>query len=428
MNQTNDLIARFVNATKEGKTYKGETTAYGKIVMYGDQSYVQLDGSDLLTPIVETTDVSDDDRVIVSLKNHTATVTNNITDPAVGRKRADGLESSIVQTAEQIRLEVKNEVAQLEASITLTADEIRSEVQNGMEGLESSISQTASEIRTLVTDTASGLESKITQNATGISALVKNQDDFSEFKQTVEGFSFMNSGGTVKISHGDINLTGAITFSDLDSEVKDEIDDAMSTANSASSKADSATTTANSASSTANAALSTANSASTNAGNALYQAGLAMSQSDSAKEVSDAALAYASSIQLPSYLKSTYIDATTIMSPSIVGGVFYAIGQDAWTTMTSEGLSIYTGGILAPKAQIVNYGDLVRFILGSGTYDNGTDTGKFIIDKATTYVSITYNSGTFSGLSCSLVFGNNGAIIARKINPDGTAVDNVLVS
>jgi TolA-binding protein len=426
MNQTNDLIARFVNATKEGKTYKGETTAYGKIVMYGDQSYVQLDGSDLLTPIVETTDVSDDDRVIVSLKNHTATVTNNITDPAVGRKRADGLESSITQTAEKIRLEVTNEVAQLEASITLTADQIRSEVTNGMEGLESSISQTASDIQTLVSDTASGLESKITQNANDISTLVENQEDFSEFKQTVEGFSFMNSGGTVKISHGDINLTGAITFSDLDSEVKDEIDDAVSTANSASNKADSATNTANSALSTAIDANTNAANANTSANNALYQAGLSMINANSAAEAAAEAKRLAENWEVPDWLTGTRIDNASIQSPTIIGGRFYAMGTNAWTEMNAYGLSVFVDDIVAPKIQLMNYGNIVQLVLGSGTYGDGSNTGKFIIEKGTTYASMTYYSGRYNGLACNLVFGD-GTITAKRINPDGTVVFNTLV-
>ena len=77
-----ELISQFTELTNNKDRTKKETTVYGKIVDYGGKNYVQLDGSELLTPIITTVEAKPGDRVTVLLKNHTATVTGNLTSPA----------------------------------------------------------------------------------------------------------------------------------------------------------------------------------------------------------------------------------------------------------------------------------------------------------------------------------------------------------
>lgn len=78
-----DLISQFAKITKDKETEKKEVTAYGTIAEYAGRKCVKLDGSDLYTPVMTTVEAVEDERVIVSLKNHTATVIGNITSPAV---------------------------------------------------------------------------------------------------------------------------------------------------------------------------------------------------------------------------------------------------------------------------------------------------------------------------------------------------------
>ena len=82
MGLSNDLISQFVKATKDTAKTNTGVTVYGTIVTYNDKNYVRIDGSDLLTPISTTTDTKDGERVTVSIKDHTATVTGNISSPA----------------------------------------------------------------------------------------------------------------------------------------------------------------------------------------------------------------------------------------------------------------------------------------------------------------------------------------------------------
>lgn len=83
MELSSEIVAQFAKATKDvgGKT---ERTLYGTIRVENEIAYVELDGSNVLTPISTTVDVSDGDRVMVMVKNHTAVITGNLSAPAAG--------------------------------------------------------------------------------------------------------------------------------------------------------------------------------------------------------------------------------------------------------------------------------------------------------------------------------------------------------
>ena len=78
---SSDLIAKFVKANKDDKA-KTDTIVYGTVVKQGASTYVQLDGSDLLTPVSATADTHSGERVTVMIKNHNAIITGNISSPA----------------------------------------------------------------------------------------------------------------------------------------------------------------------------------------------------------------------------------------------------------------------------------------------------------------------------------------------------------
>ena len=52
------------------------------MVVHNDIKYVKLDGSEVLTPVTSTTEIEDQNRVMVMVKNHTAVVTGNISSPS----------------------------------------------------------------------------------------------------------------------------------------------------------------------------------------------------------------------------------------------------------------------------------------------------------------------------------------------------------
>lgn len=121
-----DLISQFVKVTKSEPEESKESTAYGTTVEYNGSTYVKLDGSDLLTPIVTTADVKSGERVTVMIKDHTATVTGNITSPAARTGDVKDLGNKISEF--EIVIADKVSVAQLEAEIaridSLVADNV----------------------------------------------------------------------------------------------------------------------------------------------------------------------------------------------------------------------------------------------------------------------------------------------------------------
>ena len=129
---SSELISQFVKVTKDEKRDKKETTVYGTVVNYNNSKYVRLDGSELLTPATMTVDAEAGERVTVRLKNHTATVTGNITSPSARVEtvkvivdNVTGIEEIIADTVTSETLNVeRSRITALEADNVTIHDEI----------------------------------------------------------------------------------------------------------------------------------------------------------------------------------------------------------------------------------------------------------------------------------------------------------------
>ena len=95
MSLSNDLLSQFVKVTKNDEKPKTETTVYGTTVEYDGRIYVRLDGSDLLTPAESTAATVPGERVTVKIKNHTATITGNLSSPSARKDDVDSLGTQI---------------------------------------------------------------------------------------------------------------------------------------------------------------------------------------------------------------------------------------------------------------------------------------------------------------------------------------------
>lgn len=92
MSLSSELISQFVKITNDSSNPVEETTVYGTIVEHEGTNYVRLDGSELLTPITTAANVKPGERVTVMIKNHTATVTGNLSSPSARIDDLDGLD------------------------------------------------------------------------------------------------------------------------------------------------------------------------------------------------------------------------------------------------------------------------------------------------------------------------------------------------
>lgn len=137
----NELIAKFAKLSKESKIQR-ETTVFGTTVEYGGKLYVKMDGSDLLTPVATTSEISAGERVTVMVKDHTATVTGNISNPSASKGTTDAIEDEITTInatignfelviADKVNTgELQAEVAKINELMALKADIVDLNVTN----------------------------------------------------------------------------------------------------------------------------------------------------------------------------------------------------------------------------------------------------------------------------------------------------------
>ena len=121
MDLSNNLVSQFVKITndREKHTQQQQSKLFGTTVIYDDKQYVQIDGSDILTPADSTVHIKDGDRVTVTINNHTAMIDGNVTDISASNE-----ELGIVKGA---MLDIQNEFVQFKVNTEGMLLEIRNE-------------------------------------------------------------------------------------------------------------------------------------------------------------------------------------------------------------------------------------------------------------------------------------------------------------
>ena len=102
MSLSSDLISEFVKVTKDDEKPKSETVVYGTTVVYEGSTYVKLDGSELLTPVSTTSATKNGERVTVMIKDHTATITGNMSSPSARSGDVEDIAGNVKKNADQI--------------------------------------------------------------------------------------------------------------------------------------------------------------------------------------------------------------------------------------------------------------------------------------------------------------------------------------
>ena len=343
MGLSTELISQFAKITNDQKKSRiDEATLYGEVIQSDDSICVKFDGSEQLTPVTTIAEKDEEgnitnfkygaasvktgDRVSVSLKNHSATITGNLSDPPMGR-------AEVVETEDSILLKVDDKIKVQVDAIGVKIDGLL-EITNGLEN---------------GTTTING-------------ACIK----------------------TGKIDAQYLNLTGAITFGDLDSSAQGKINTAQTTANNANTAASNAQSTANSAKTAASNAQSTADSAQSTADSAYTRA-----------------MNAENAVDRWTYGSTTYIDGSkimtgTVMASDLLGGSVGLLDSnedvvgsiDITRTMDGTGLSISTtygrGGIRIESAGNIYLGTYFNPFIMLGRDEDGNDVvslggGKLVV-------------------------------------------------
>lgn len=120
---SHEVVSQFAKLV-DNKPKKDEgVTVKGTYKIIGDVEYVQLDGSDVLTPVESTVEAKTGERVQVLIKDHFATVTGNISSPAARSKDVKDLADTVdeqgntIQQMDNTIIQQGNSIIQMNTSI-----------------------------------------------------------------------------------------------------------------------------------------------------------------------------------------------------------------------------------------------------------------------------------------------------------------------
>ena len=92
-----NIIKRYVQVASPEKITSNSETVYGTVVNEGETLYVKIDGSDILTPVSSTIDIKANDRVLVLVKNHEATVIGSPSSPTARLEELNNLGTEVTK-------------------------------------------------------------------------------------------------------------------------------------------------------------------------------------------------------------------------------------------------------------------------------------------------------------------------------------------
>lgn len=120
---SHEVVSQFAKLV-DNKPKKDEgVTVKGTYKIIGDIEYVQLDGSDVLTPVESTVEAKTGEKVQVLIKDHFATVTGNISSPAARSKDVKDLADTVdeqgntIQQMDNTIIQQGNSIIQMNTSI-----------------------------------------------------------------------------------------------------------------------------------------------------------------------------------------------------------------------------------------------------------------------------------------------------------------------
>ena len=175
MDLSNNLVSQFVKITndREKHTQQQQSKLFGTTVIYDDKQYVQIDGSDLLTPADSTVHIKDGERVTVSINNHTAIIDGNVTDISASHEHLLAVEAEtllikndLVQfkvDTEGMFLEIRNETDTKLAQLKIDVDGMFLSFEDTVDKKLAKIEVSVDEIKSSVS--ADGIGTVVKQNA-----------------------------------------------------------------------------------------------------------------------------------------------------------------------------------------------------------------------------------------------------------------------
>ena len=114
MELSDTLLRQFAQVINEPVTQANPNGVQveGTAKLYNNTIYVQLDGSDQLTPVVSSTaGMKDGDRVTVLIKDHTAKVTGNVSSPSASQGDVEDVKQEVADTIAEFEIVIADKVS-----------------------------------------------------------------------------------------------------------------------------------------------------------------------------------------------------------------------------------------------------------------------------------------------------------------------------
>ena len=216
MDLSNNLVSQFVKITNDREKYtqQQQSKLFGTTVIYNDKQYVQIDGSDLLTPADSTVHVKDGERVTVTINNHTAIIDGNVTDVSASNEHVEKVETELLEleneyvnfvvNTEGMFLTIRDETDKKFADFKVTIDGMFAKFEDKVNDKFASFEVTVDGITSQVT--ADGIGTIVKQNATSWGLSINGK--LSGTNYTFDGTNF-----TIGSTKGDTTAYHASGYS-----------------------------------------------------------------------------------------------------------------------------------------------------------------------------------------------------------------------
>lgn len=211
MNLSNNLVSQFVKITndREKHTQQQQAKLYGTTVIYDDKQYVQIDGSDLLTPAETTVHIKNGERVTVSINNHTALIDGNVTDISASQEHLEQVEEVVFVvkndltefkiTTEGMFLQIRDEADQKFADFKVTVDGMFATFEDKTDKKLAAFKVTVDEIASSVS--ADGIGTVVKQNATSWGLSINGKLSGTNYNFDGDNFSIGSTNGATRAYH-----------------------------------------------------------------------------------------------------------------------------------------------------------------------------------------------------------------------------------
>ena len=188
MELSSELISQFARVTNDEPTVNEGSTVYATYRLQGESAYVQIDGSDTITPVATTAGAKSGDRVTVLIKDHKAVVTGNLTDPSASKSVVDEIGSN------------------LDLGLSGLNDTVRN-LKSDVSGINSNIETIGNDING-ISSTVSGLNNTIQSVSNDVSDL---NDGINNLKTDVN-LKYTDINGNIQTLSGELEtISGQVT-------------------------------------------------------------------------------------------------------------------------------------------------------------------------------------------------------------------------